>query len=177
MCLQTTGICFEAILFWQPPNTSRFEACGQNICTRDEIEVQEEEGWRVKQSFQYSLKLIQILLLVNSRSLKTKNYSTYKVEDSNAGKKKCSYMQKRVTSEFSILHVFAPFAHLWLSHYIITWWRGLFRASPHLPCLTSIGGNHGQCSLFVSLVTLYHFSFLVTSTFSFFCCVIFFKTL
>ena len=87
MCLQTTGICFEAILFWQPPNTSRFEACGQNICTRDEIEVQEEEGWRVKQSFQYSLKLIQILLLVNSRSLKTKNYSTYKVEDSNAGKK------------------------------------------------------------------------------------------
>ena len=35
--------CFEAILFW-PPNTPKFEACGHNICTRDEIEVQEEEG-------------------------------------------------------------------------------------------------------------------------------------
>ena len=31
-----------------------------------------------------------------------------------------------------IVHVFAPFTHLWLSHYIITWWRGLFRAPPHL---------------------------------------------
>ena len=31
------------ILFW-PPNTPKFEACGHNICTRDEIEVQEEEG-------------------------------------------------------------------------------------------------------------------------------------